>query len=58
VPDETLSREGTIADAAKAVKMLLRVLIENHDDPEMARKRRDARNAAMDRRFGPRDIHT
>jgi hypothetical protein len=54
VPDEGPSRDGgTIADAAKAVKMLLRVLIENHDDPEMARKRREARTAAMERIFGP-----
>jgi hypothetical protein len=52
VPDGGPTRDGTIGDAARAVKMLLHVLIENHDNPEGARKLRDARDAAMERVFG------
>jgi hypothetical protein len=47
------SREGTLRAAAQAVKMLLHVLIDNHDNPDKMRKLRDARNAAMERVFGP-----
>jgi hypothetical protein len=52
VPDRELPNGGEISDAAIAVKMLLRMLVDNRDNPERARKLRDAMGPEIERIFG------